>query len=79
MHEKPIDLNIYFTFADNGNVMAKERCKQKSLRGVSGVCKKANLVEMPLLPSFTPYVSCVFFIAWNVDVNPGGAAAMLEP
>ena len=27
MHEKPIDLNIYFTFADNGNVMAKERCK----------------------------------------------------
>lgn len=26
MHEKPIDLNMYFTFVENANVMAEERC-----------------------------------------------------
>lgn len=57
----------------------QKRDVSKNLREVSGVCKKANLVGMPLLPSFTPYVSCLFFIARNVDVNPEGAAAMLEP
>lgn len=25
VHEKPIDLNIYFTFAGNSNIMAKKR------------------------------------------------------
>lgn len=27
MHEKPIDLNMYFTFVENANVTAEERCK----------------------------------------------------
>lgn len=31
-----------------------------------------------LLSSSTPYGSCLLFIVWNVNVNPGGAAGRME-